>query len=976
MRLQVLGPVRAWRDDDVVDLGPAGQRAVLGLLALAGGQPMSRADLVNALWGEHPPPSATNMIQSRVKHLRRTLEPDRRSYMPSAVLPTVGDGYALELSGVDLDLSRFRSLLANANAARRRDDFRQVSALLAEALQLWHGSPLADLPVLAAYPKVVTLADQRRTALAQYGEALLATGAVVEALPALEEVAAAQPVDEAAWARLIHAYRAAGRRAQAFATYHEMRRRLADELGVDPGADLAAAHAALLHDDGAAPVAASTAVMPADTPAAASGGGAADEAAPAGWPADRRRPRPAQLPADVAGFTGRDTELRRLDELLEAAPDSAMAPVFICAVLGTAGVGKTALAVRWAHRVRDRFTDGQLYANLRGFDAMGAALKPAEVMQGFLDAFGLPPQQMPASLEALTGLYRSVLADKRILIVLDNARDAEQVRPLLPGAPGCLVVITSRNRLSSLVAAEGARPVALDVLSVDESRQLLARRLGADRIGADPSAVGEIIDACARLPLALTIVAARIATDPGLALAELAGQLRGARSTLDALAGEDPSTDARAVFSLSYQALGDRTATLFRLLGLLPGSDVTVAAAASLAGVPMETARAQLGELARAHLVAMSTPGRYRMHDLLRAYAAERTRDLDPEPRRQAAMGRMLDYYLHTAHAAAILLDPYQEAPALEPPEPGVTSEPLTDHAAALDWLATEHSSLVRTVEQAGNRGWDTYAWRLAWALEEFLNRCGRFADWVVTQRTALTAGERLADPAVRARAHRGLARAYARLGEHESAHAHFDAALDLFTALADVAGQAQTLLGTSFTWAGLGEYRKALSQGEHALTLYRTAGDQRGQAATLNMIGYYLTALGDHGPALSHCQQALALNQAIGDRRGEADASDSLGYVHHRRGEYAEATACYRHALSRYREVGARQYEADTLAKLGESQMATGDTHAARSSWREALALLDELGHTAFVDCDADKIRASLGLLDRSTLAGGPGAN
>lgn len=963
MRLQVLGPIRAWRGDELIDLGSAGQRAVLGLLALAGGQPMSRAELVGALWGERPPPSAINMIQSRVKHLRRALEPTRRSYERSTVLPAVGDGYALELSDVALDLSTFRDLLANANAARRRGDLGQVSTLLAEALELWHGAPLADVPALSSYPRVAAVADQRRTALMQYGEALMATGAVVEAVSALEEAAAAQPLDEAAWARLIHAYRAAGRRAQAFATFHETRRRLADELGVDPGPELAAAQAALLHDGGAPPEAAPAVASPAQTPATAG------ETDPAAWSADgRRRPRPAHLPADVAGFTGRAAELRRLDELLaEATPTNGVAPVVISAISGTAGVGKTALAVRWAHQVRDQFTDGQLYANMRGFDAMGAALEPVEVIRAFLDAFGLPPSQVPADRVALIGLYRSVLADKRVLLVLDNARDAEQVRPLLPGAPGCFVVVTSRNRLSSLVVAEGARPVTLDLLSPEESQQLLTRRLGAERVGADPDAVREVVDLCARLPLALAIVAARLATDRGLTPAELADQLRETRGTLDALAGEDATTDARAVFSLSYHALSDATATLFRLLGLLPGSDVTVAEAASLAGVPMEAARAQLAELSHAHLITEPTPGRYRMHDLLRAYAAERSGALDPEPRCRAARARMLDYYLHTAFAAAVLLDPLQEPPALDPPEPGVVPEPLSGHSAALAWLATEQSVLVRTVEEAGSRGQDAYAWRLAWALEEFLNRRGRFTDWALTQQIALTAGERLSDPAVRARAHRGLARAYVRLREHELAHAHFAEALDLFTVLDDVVGQAYTLLGISFAWVGQGEHGKALSHAERALVLYRAADDRRGQAATLNMIGYYLTALGDHGRALRSCQQALALNQANGNRHGEADTWDSLGYIHHQRGEYAEATACFRRALSRYRDVGSRQYEADTLAKLGESQLATGDSRAAHTSWRAALALLDELGHTTFVDCDADKIRASLALLDRS---------
>lgn len=966
VRLQLLGPLRAWRGDDPIDLGPVGQRAVLGLLALADGQPVSRMELVDALWGERPPPSATNIIQSRVKHLRRALEPGRRPYARSEMLPTIGDGYALELSGVDLDLARFQSLNANANAAHRRGDLRQASALLAEALQLWHGPPLADVPVLAGHPKVSGLADQRCSALARYGELLLATGAVAEALTALEQAAAEQPLDEAVWARLIHAYRAAGRRAQAFATYHQMRRRLADELGVDPGPELLAAERALLAGDDTASTAAPTPVVHVETgaPIETRGPASARERPAEADSVGRRRPRPAQLPADIAVFAGRDAHLRQLDALLADGSDSGMARVPLCVVSGTAGVGKTALVVRWAHRVREQFTDGQLYVNLRGFDATAAPLTPAEVMQGFLDAFGLHPYQMPTSTEALTGLYRSVLADKRVLVVLDNARDAEQVRPLLPGAPGCLVLVTSRNQLASLVATEGARHISLDLLSVEESRRLLTLRLGRERIAADPDAVRQIVDACARLPLALAVVAARLATDPQLALADLAGQLQAGRGVMDALAGEDALTDVRAAFSLSYRALSEPAARLFRLLGLLPGADVTVAAAASLVGVPVATARAHVGELARAHLIAQPRPGRYRMHDLLRAYAAELAA-AGPEPERQAAVDRMYGYYLRSAHAATRLLDANQDLTEPGAPEAGVTPEPLAGPTDALLWLTTERATLVRMVQQAGRRGRHAYVWQLAQALEEFLNRRGHFTDWLATQRAALAAGERLADPVVRARAHRGMARAHTRLGEHEPAYAHFTQALELFTALNDPIGQAQTLLGISFAWVGQGEHRTALAYAERALALFETAGDRYGHAAALNMIGAYLTALGDHDRALSHCRRALELNQAIGDRHGEADAWDSLGHVRHQRGEYAEAIACYWAALTAYREVGARQYEADTLAKLGESLMASGDAPGARTVWRQALGLLDELGHTAFVDCDADKIRASLGESD-----------
>ncbi|MBO3744613.1 winged helix-turn-helix domain-containing protein [Streptosporangiaceae bacterium NEAU-GS5] len=691
MRVQILGPVRIWRGEAPVDIGSAGQRAVLGLLALAGGQPLSRGELIQALWGERPPPSATNMIQTRVKHLRHALEPDRPSYARSTILPMVGDGYALELAGVDLDLSRFHALVTNATASQRHGDFRQVTALLAEALRLWRGAPLADIPALAGHPKVTALAEQRRTALAQYGEAMLATGATDEAVLALEEAAAGQPLDEAAWARLIRAYGAAGQRSRAFAAYHAMRERLIEELGVDPGADLAAAHAALLRDDVAPVNAWTTEIRPSPSPPAETPAAPASPVAPIApvVPA-HRRPTPAQLPADVPAFTGRAEQLTRLDALLETGPDGG-SPVAIATISGMAGVGKTALAVHWGHRVRDRFADGQLYVNLRGFDPVGAPLKPVEVMEGFLDALGVPPQQMPTSPSALTGLYRSVLADKSVLLILDNARDADQVRPLLPGARRCFALVTSRNRLTSLIAIEGARPLALDLLPSADSRRLMARRLGAERIAAELAAVHEIIDACARLPLALAVATAHAAIDPDVPLAELAAQLRGARNTLDALAGEDPASDVRAVFSMSYQALTEPVARLFRLLGLYPGPDVPVAAAASLTGVPTAEARSLLGDLVHAHLVDEPNPGRFRMHDLVRVYAAELVTASEAAASRRAAIRRLLDYHLHTAHSATLLLNPHQDRPPWKDRPRG--SRPSTCPTRAPRWPGSSRST-------------------------------------------------------------------------------------------------------------------------------------------------------------------------------------------------------------------------------------------------------------------------------------------
>ena len=442
-------------------------------------------------------------------------------------------------------------------------------------------------------------------------------------------------------------------------------------------------------------------------------------------------PRPAQLPHAVAGFVGREDVLAALDARAVTMAGGGPSPAVTLVVAGTAGVGKTALVVHWGHRVARRFPDGQLYANLRGFDPSGSVVSPAEALLGFLNALGVPPERTPTDLSARVGLYRSLLAGRRVLVVLDNARDADQVRPLLPGAPGCLVVVTSRDDLSGLVAVEGARPLTVDVLSADEARRLLAARLGPDRIAAQPAApwlgrgaapdaadpakaVEEIIVRCGRLPLALAIVAARAAARPGLPLARLADELR--EAGLAALSIADSATDVRAVFGWSYQTLGEEAARLYRLLGLHPGPDLSLPAVASLAGADPPTVQAWLGVLTRAHLLTEPAPGRYTLHDLLRAHATELAVAVDDAADRHEAVLRLLDHYVHTGHTAALLLHPERDAPPLPPPREGVVRvEPSTANAAAA-WFAAEHDTLLAAADRAAD-GFEAHARHLAWIL-------------------------------------------------------------------------------------------------------------------------------------------------------------------------------------------------------------------------------------------------------------------
>jgi len=676
----------------------------------------------------------------------------------------------------------------------------------------------------------------------------------------------------------------------------------------------------------------------------------------------RTGPRvPRQLPAPPPAFAGRIDELARLDTLLTSSTeDGQPAAVVISAMSGTAGIGKTALAVHWAHRVRARFPDGQLYANLRGFDPAGAVLEPAAAVRGFLDALGVPPQRIPADLDAQTALYRSALADRRMLVVLDNARDATQVRPLLPGAPGCLVLVTSRNQLSGLIAVDGARPLLLDLLSTAEAQELLDRRIGSDRTTAEPQAVREIITRCARLPLALAIVAARAATHRQFALHALATELRDVGDRLGALTGDDPRSDLRTVFSWSYQVLCPPAARLFRLLGLHPGPDLSARAAASLTGLPLSQVRPMLTELTQANLLAEHTPGRYALHDLLRAYATHLADTTDPAEQRHAATHRVLDHYLHTAFTASQLLTPARSPITLTTHRPGTTPEHATDRQQALVWFAAEHAVLLATVQHAAATGFDAHAWQLAWALAPHLDWHGSFPDLAAIGRAAVAAAHRLADPAAQARAHYLLAGAYAELGQFDDAHTHLQHALDQKNQLGDPTRQAA--IHEQFAWTALrrGRPAEALPHAQQSLELFQATGHRHGQAYALNVIGWCHALLGNHQQAVSCCQQARTQLQELNDRKGQATSWNGLGLAQHHLGHHADAIASYHHALHLARDQGDRYYEAWTLTHLGDAHHTTGNHHAARDTWRQALTILEDLDHP-----DAERLSAKLTALD-----------
>ncbi len=597
------------------------------------------------------------------------------------------------------------------------------------------------------------------------------------------------------------------------------------------------------------------------------------------------------------------------------------AAVVISAVSGTAGVGKTALAVHWAQRVAPRFPDGQFYVNLRGFDPSGQPTEPAEAVRGFLDALAVPQARIPDELQARAALYRSLLAGKRVLVVLDNAQDSEQVRPLLPGSPGCLVIVTSRNDLAGLVAAEGAYPVNLDLLTTAEASDLLARRLGEARLAREPESAEEIVARCARLPLALAITAARAATNPAFPLAAIAAELGGLPATLDAFAASDPATDVRAVFSWSCQALSDAAARLFHLLGLHPGPDIATEAAASLAGVDVTRARALLAELARTRLLAERAPGRYAAHDLLRAYAAEQLHKLVPDADRAAASRRIGDHYLHTAHGGLPLMVRHLEPLELGTARPGVCVTRLTTADDAMAWFTSEHQALLGAVGRAaeGDGDFGVPAWQLAWALASYQLRRGLWAELETTCGTSLAAARRAGDMAGQANCLYRIGTARTKSGRIPQAGPVFEQALGLYESISAQASQAAThsqLFRMNMDQQRPGE---ALHHALRAEELFAGSANRTGQAMALADVGYSHAMLGNFPQALGYCERALSGLAELDPGPAQLSIWDTLGYIHHQLGDHQQAIACYRRVADHCRQIGDRFNEAFVLDTLGD---------------------------------------------------------
>jgi DNA-binding SARP family transcriptional activator/tetratricopeptide (TPR) repeat protein len=945
IRFAVLGPMRVWRGNDEVVDGPPQQRAILALLLVKAGAPVSMAELIDLLWTADPPASAANVVHRCIGTLRRALEPDLPTRAAGRWLIRLVGSYRLNVDVDSLDLLKFRGLADRARALSAQGDQAGAVGVFVEALALWRGPCVLGIEVSLRARQVFAQIDRERVIVAQEAaDCALPAGMSRTVLSVLREVAALDPLDEPLQSRLITSLAAAGYQAEALSAYRRVADALATELRINPGRELREAHQLVLRQRTGPASAETPPETPPETPAQ-NPAGQETQGPVVSKPAPAPLVLPAQLPPDLAMFTGRRSNLTRLDTLLGPA-DAARSTMAICAIDGIAGIGKTSLAVHWAHQLADRYPDGQLYVDLRGFDPSGAVLGPGKALRGFLDALGIVPQRVPESLEAQAGLYRSLLSGRRVLILLDNARDVAQVRPLLPASSGCLVVITSRNQLAGLITTHAAHTLTLDPFSADEAREALTRRLGPERLAAETAARDEIVEWCAGLPLAMAIVAARATVHQTMPIAAIADELRDTRTRLDAFSGtDDVVADLRAVFSWSYQLLSESAARLFRLLSASAGPDISRNAAASLLGVRAREIRPLLAELTGARLLTEHYPGRYVAHDLIRVYAAELSAELDTDDERRQALGRLLDHYLHTAHHGQTLLWPNFLPAAPARARPGVCPEELGGPAEVLTWFTEERHVLVAAVKLAAGNGFSTHSWELALRLQQFFQRQGYWHDWAATMRTALEAAREHGDTAGEAYSHRSLAGAYHGLGHYDKAIEHLTRTCALFHELGFPRTEhAYVCANFGTVRRELGQFDRAIEHYRDALALFREMGHVKGQAAALEGIGWCQTRLGNYSEAIGFITEGMDLYRDSGDPHGEANCWSSLSAAHHRSGGEAEAVECVTKAIVSFRELGNRADEAECLVSLGDAQLALDDRAGAREAWLRALVMLEEL--------------------------------
>ena len=924
LHVGLLGPVEVHVAGRAVRITQPGLRALLALLALAPNRVTSESALIEGLWGQPTTRSRGGNLHAQIYQLRKRLismEPCRAG--PRLI--TKPPGYELTLGPEESDLAQFMALAARGRDAARAGDSVSAARLLGQALALWRGPALADVAdtTVRLAAEAAALDEHRLAVQADYADAGLAAGMHGELAVELAALVARHPLQERLRGQLMLALYRSGRQGEALARYQEGRRLLKTELGVEPGPALKDLQGKILLAD-ASLAAPSTAIR-----------------------TGARRVVPRQLPAGVRHFAGRESELSQLDSLLsEKVPGGT---VVITAISGTGGIGKTALALHWGHQVAARFPDGQLYVNLRGYDPSGMPLTSAEAVRGFLDALGVPPTEIPEAPEAAAALLRTMLADRRMLILLDNAKDPDQVRPLLPASADCLVIVTSRSELTGLSVTDGASTVPLGLVSPAEAEAILAARVGSDRLSADRAATSYLIDQCARLPLALTITAARAAANPTVPLASFAAQMSTEHDRLDAFDIGDVATSARAVFSWSVSQLSAAAARLFRLLGLHPGPDFTAASAGSLAGLPGPEGHRLVSELARASLISEHVPGRYAFHDLLRAYAREQARSYESETDQLAARQRILDHYLYTARAAgASIFAEDLPLPELVPlADPGVSPEQLATTPGAISWFRAEHEILVAATLLADGCGSDRHAWQIPCTMTQYFRAVVRTRDWASLDGIALAAATRLGDD-------RALGRVYFSMGTRCRITGEYDEALHYLTqsmahlrAIDDLASQASVDLAISTVYRSRSELRAgdavseipvALRHASKALDWCSAAGDKTGRARALADLSNHYLALGDLATAKDLCARALELNVEIGHMTGQVDALDTMGRILLSLDDHDQAISCLLAALTTCSQAGIPVRPPHILESLGDAYLAHGDITAARATWQELI--------------------------------------
>jgi DNA-binding SARP family transcriptional activator len=957
MLWRLLGPVQLLgHDGRPIDLGTPQQRTVLAALLLEPGKLIPVPRLIQSIWDERPPRSAVKSLHGYVHRLRRALSP-----LEDAGLRTSGDGYLLDVPSDQVDLHRFRRL---TNAAARAGDGRIAVDLLEQALALWQGPALAGVHSDMLRNVAAQLDEERIAAQQQRMAAELGLGRHEKCLPELNRLVLAEPLREQTRALLMLALSRCGRQAEALAVFRAGRDLLRDELGMEPGEDLRRLHEQILRGElDALPDAGATLDAGSGTRPATPGERTRLRHRPDPARTDPVRPErdarsliPRQLPTVSAGFTGRRNYLDRLDEL--ALPDGPVS-ASIVVVHGTAGIGKTSLVVHWAQRRRDRFPDGQLYLDLRGFDPDRPPMSPAAALGALLRALSVADQQLPADLDEQAALLRTLLADRHMLLMLDNVADADQVHPLLPGAPGCTAILTSRRRLAGLAARDGAARLALGVLAVPEAIELISKIIGADRARAQTDSIAELAGLCGLLPLAVRIVADHLHDQRDQLPAELVIRLSDERHRLDGLATDDDIIGVRAAFALSYEALKPPAARAFRLLGLHAGADLGLDAAGALfACEPAETARL-MASLSERHLVERAGSDRYLVHDLLRVYAAELVRLDESETERSAATRRLLSWYLNGAVAAGNLLAPHRPSPPPMHPDLTAAASPAAPggHAEALRWCDLESANLVTAVHHAASVGLDDIAWRLPVALYGYFDLRKPWADWLSTHEAGLAAARRAGDRRGEATLLGNLGTAYYYPRRFTDALDYYKRALGIWRELGDNMGLATATICVGNVHLEVRELDEATACYEEALGIL-----PRTDAVGLRSVAHTNLAevgclLGRFDYARRHGYQALAGHRATGNRRLEAL---TLGHVANaltgllRRDEALRLLA---DALTLSREDGDRQAEGWTLHYLAVTLHGAGRPGEAREHWSAAIEHFDALG-----DPQADDIRALLG--------------